>query len=69
MRAMHPPRRQSLRRIFAIPMGLALLSAVGLVSALVGDGVWDVLSWLTLAVPIAIGAYCFARPRRRSRGL
>lgn len=69
MRAMHPPRRQSLRRIFAVPLLLALLSAVGLVSALVGDGVWDVLSWLTLAVPIAIGAYCFARPRDPSPGI
>lgn len=63
MRFVPSPRRQSLRQIFAIPTVLALLSAVGLVSALVGDGVWDVLSWLTLAVPIAIGAYCFARPR------
>lgn len=69
MRAMHPPRRQSLRQIFGIPMVLALLSTVGLVSALVGDGVWDVLSWLTLAVPIAIGAYCFAKPRGPSPGV
>lgn len=58
-----PPRRQTLWQIFAIPLLLALLSAVGLVSALVSDGVWDALSWLTLAVPIAIGVYCFARPR------
>lgn len=50
-------------------MVLALLSTVGLVSALVGDGVWDVLSWLTLAVPIAIGAYCFAKPRGPSPGV
>ncbi len=69
MRAMHPPRRQSLRRIFAVPLLLALLSAVGLVSALVGDGAWDVLSWLTLAMPIAIGVYCFARPRGPSPGI
>jgi len=66
---MPPPRRQSLRQIFAIPLLLALLGAVGLVSALVGDGVWDALSWLTLAVPIAIGAYCFARRRGRSPGI
>jgi hypothetical protein len=69
MRAMHPLRRQSLRQIFRIPIVLALLSAVGLVSALVGVGVWDVLSWLTLAVPIAIGAYCFAKPRGPSPGV
>jgi len=68
-RAVPPPRRQSLRQIFAVPLLLALLSAVGLVSALVGDGVWDALSWLTLAVPVAIGAYCFARPRGPSPGI
>ena len=33
------------------PIVLAVLSAVGLVGALVGDGAWDALSWLGLGAP------------------
>lgn len=46
--------RLSLRQVFAAPLAIAILSAVGLISALVGDDIWDVLSWLTLAVPVAV---------------
>jgi len=28
--------------------------AVGMASALFGDGGWDVLSWLAMAIPIAV---------------
>jgi hypothetical protein len=56
-------QRQSLSQMFAVPAALALLSAVGLVSALVGDGAWDALSWLTLAVPAAVPVYYMARGR------
>ena len=37
--------------IFRVPLAIALLSAVGLIAALTGDGWLDVLSWITLAVP------------------
>jgi hypothetical protein len=38
-----------------MPLLLAALSAGGLVSALLGDGAWDVLSWLALgALPVVI---------------
>jgi hypothetical protein len=39
-------------QIFRAPLGLALGSAVGLTSALLGDGVWDALSWLALSLPL-----------------
>lgn len=56
--------RQSLRAIFAIPLAIAVLSIVGLISALTGDGARDALSWLALAVPvIAVG---WAMRMRRS---
>ncbi len=45
-------RRASLSRIFAMPLAIALVSLVGLVSALTGDGWRDALSWLGLAVPV-----------------
>lgn len=43
--------------IFAVPLIIALLSIVGLVAALTGDGVRDALSWATLAVPVAAVAW------------
>ena len=46
--------RLSLRQVFAAPLAIAVLSTVGLISALVGDDIWDVLSWLTLAIPVAV---------------
>jgi hypothetical protein len=56
-------RRQTLGQIFAVPALIGVLSGVGLLSALVGDGVWDGLSWLTLGVPIVVCAYFTLRPR------
>jgi hypothetical protein len=53
--------RLSLRRVFAAPLTIAVLSTVGLISALVGDDVWDVLSWLTLAIPVAVILWCWLR--------
>ena len=52
--------RQSLRQIFAVPALIALASAMGLVGALVGEGVWDVVSSLCLAIPAIIFCACVA---------
>ncbi len=60
-------QRQSLRKpqslgdIFGIPLLLGVLSTIGLISALVGDGIWDGVSWLTLGAPIVVAAYCIWR--------
>lgn len=50
-------------RIFAIPAVIAALSLVGLVSALTGDGLRDIISWIGLAAPVAafIVSLCFRR--------
>lgn len=59
--------RQPLSRIFAVPAVLGILTTIGLLSALIGDGIFDGLSWLTLAAPIAIPVYCIhARVDRHS---
>ncbi|MEG0243596.1 MAG: DUF4175 domain-containing protein [Pseudomonas sp.] len=42
---------RSTRRIFAWPVLIAVLSALGLFAALLGDGGWDGLSWVGLGVP------------------
>ena len=53
--------RLSLRQVFAAPLAIAVLSTVGLISALTGDGIWDMLSWLTLAIPVAVILWCWLR--------
>ncbi len=56
-------RRQSLRRIFRIPALLAVVTAFGLVAALLGDGVWDGASWFALAIPPVVTGYCLFKPQ------
>lgn len=57
--------RHSLWRIFAIPCGLGLASALGLVAALLGDGPLDILSWLMLGLPVLATVWAL-RYRRRN---
>ena len=49
-------------RIWGAPAALALLTVVGLLSALFADGAADVVSWIALATPVAVVAWCAARP-------
>ena len=53
----------SLRAIFAVPLLLALVSIVGLVVALTGDGWRDAISWALLALPILAAGWAM-RARR-----
>jgi len=57
-------RQLSLRAIFFVPLVIAVLSSVGLVSALTGDGWRDALSWLGLAAPVL--AVIWAMKARRT---
>jgi len=45
---------RSLAQIFAIPLVIAIASTVGLISALVGDGWWDAVSWAALGLPVLL---------------
>lgn len=57
-------KTHSLRRIFAVPLLLALLSIAGLVVALTGDGWRDGAAWLALGIPVlAVGWAMKARRR------
>ena len=49
------PRQSSFSKVFATPTVIALFSAAGLFAALLGDGVWDSLSWLGLGIPAFLG--------------
>ena len=54
-------RRLSTLQVWRVPILLAVLSALGLAAALVGDGPWDLLSWLALAAPVAACAWPLLR--------
>lgn len=54
--------RASLWRAYREPLLLALVSVGGLLSALIGDGPFDLFSWLTLGALIVIIA---SKTRRR----
>jgi hypothetical protein len=41
-------------KVWGIPVVIGILSAIGLISALAGDGFFDLLSWLSLGVPVFI---------------
>jgi len=53
----------NLVRTFAAPLAIALVSLVGLVSALAGDGLADAISWIGLAAPLLV--ILWARTARR----
>ena len=46
------------------PVVLAVVTAVGLLSALLGDAAWDALSWLALGAPVLVAAWFAWRPAR-----
>jgi len=47
------------------PIVLGVLTAVGLLSALLGDAGWDTLSWFGLGSPVAVAAWLAWRPRAK----
>ena len=51
------------RSTFGLPVLIALASLVGLVAALTGDGVGDVIAWLTLSLPLIAIGWAWARQR------
>jgi hypothetical protein len=44
-------------KLWGMPILLGLLTTVGLVSALLGDGIWDIVSAFALGVPVLAGAW------------
>lgn len=46
-----------LLRLWGAPIVLGVLTLIGLLSALVGDGVWDTVSAVALGIPVAACAW------------
>jgi len=55
------------RQIWGMPVLLGVLTLVGLLVALVADGVWDVVSVAVLAVPVLVGCW-FSFRQKPHRG-
>ena len=53
------------RSAFIAPAWITVASIVGLVSALVGDGVFDALSWLVFAVLIGLFVRAWIKRERK----
>lgn len=62
MSARKPPSFQW--SLWGWPIAMALLSALGLLSALIGDGLWDWASWLALGLPVAACGWFGLRRKR-----
>ncbi len=52
-------------KVYAPAAIIAMVTMYGLLSALFGDGVWDELSWVALAVPLAVVVWKYTRAIRR----
>ncbi len=51
-------------KVYGIAAVLAIITLYGLLSALFGDGVWDQLSWIALAIPLVVIAWKYTRASR-----
>jgi hypothetical protein len=58
--------QRSITQIFLAPAVIAAVTAFGLTSALLGDGIWDQASWLALAVPLVVIAFYVSRRSARA---
>jgi len=52
-------------RVWGWPIALGLLTASGLVSALLADGWADGWSWFGLGLPMVVAGWCWWRPPPR----
>ncbi|WP_167406746.1 hypothetical protein [Bradyrhizobium forestalis] len=50
--------------MFRVPLLVGLVCTAGLGLALVGDGIWDGLSWLALSLPVTLVAFYWRRAGR-----
>jgi len=66
---MSPPllRKPSRQAIYTVPAIVAVVSGVGLVFALLGDGIWDAASCAAVGLPVAIAGWVWWRTASQRR--
>ncbi|WP_165390957.1 hypothetical protein [Pseudoduganella lutea] len=52
-------------RLWGVPILLGILTTVGLVAALLGDGMWDAVSAVALGLPVLLGIWHSLRKQGR----
>ncbi|MBP2638666.1 MAG: PepSY-associated region [Firmicutes bacterium] len=52
-----PHYPNSFRQIWGFPIVIGIMTTIGLVSSLVGTGIWHWISWIALALPIVTAAW------------
>lgn len=57
-------RRRASGSTFAMPVAIAFISLVGLIAALVGDGIFNMLSWIALAAVNGVIAWALLARRK-----
>jgi hypothetical protein len=45
------------KNVWGWPIAIGLITCAGLGAALLGAGVWDAISWIALAIPVAVSAW------------
>ncbi|MVM31742.1 hypothetical protein GO755_16965 [Spirosoma sp. HMF4905] len=53
--------------VWALPILLGVLSSIGLLAALIGDDLWDGLSWLCLLIPLVVIGWYVLKAGKRKR--
>jgi hypothetical protein len=53
--------------VWTIPLLLTGLSLIGLLAALIGDKGWDVLSWISLGIPLVVIVRFVIKPQHSKR--
>jgi len=55
-------------QVWSVPAALGFLTLVGVVAALLSDGIGDAISWITLAIPVAVALWFIGRALRAGSG-
>ena len=54
-------------KVWGTPVIIGILSAIGLFSALTGDGFYNLVSWLTLGFPVAVTIWFLVKKKKNQR--
>jgi hypothetical protein len=56
------------RKVYGPAIAISVITIYGLLSALLGDGIWDELSWVALTIPLAVIIWNYVRGERQVKG-